>query len=57
MNHRRLFIGNSCRNGAIRRVRLLRFTASDIYRRPESVIALVRGHVHESVHTTMTPAA
>jgi len=38
-------------------IRLLRFTASDIYRRPESVIALVRGHVHESVHTTMTPAA
>ncbi len=48
-------------------VRLLRFTAGDIYNRPDSVIALVRAQVgcvhttaprrrrtHESVHTTAT---
>jgi very-short-patch-repair endonuclease len=33
-------------------VRLLRFTAGDIYKTPGSVLALVRSHVHESVPTT-----
>jgi very-short-patch-repair endonuclease len=38
-------------------IRLLRFTAGDIYSAPDSVIALVRGRLHESVHTTVAPAA
>jgi len=38
-------------------IRLLRFTAGDIYNSPGSVVALVRGHLNESVHTTVKPAA
>jgi hypothetical protein len=38
-------------------IRLLRFTAGDIYNSPDSVIALVRGRLDESVHTTVKPAA
>jgi very-short-patch-repair endonuclease len=37
-------------------IHLLRFTASDIYSSPESVIALVRGRLTESVHTSVKPA-
>ena len=33
-------------------VRLLRFTASDIYGSPESVVALVRAQLNGRVHTT-----
>ncbi|HLZ95485.1 MAG TPA: DUF559 domain-containing protein [Candidatus Dormibacteraeota bacterium] len=38
-------------------IRLLRFTAADIYRSPASVVALVRGHLNGSVHTTVRHAA
>jgi len=38
-------------------IRLLRFTAGDIYNSPGSVVALVRGRLSESVHTTVEPAA
>lgn len=38
-------------------IRLLRFTSGDIYNSPGSVVALVRGHLYESVHTTVKPAA
>jgi very-short-patch-repair endonuclease len=33
-------------------VRLLRFTAADIYDSPETVVALVRAQLNRSVHTT-----
>jgi very-short-patch-repair endonuclease len=38
-------------------IRLLRFTAGDIYTSPDSVVALVRGHLNESVHTSASSAA
>lgn len=38
-------------------VRLLRFTAGDIYNSPDSVVALVRAGLHESVHTSGSEAA
>lgn len=38
-------------------VRLLRFTAADIYNSPDSVVALVRSRLLESVHTTGSAAA
>jgi very-short-patch-repair endonuclease len=38
-------------------IRLLRFTAGDIYNSPGSVVALVRAGLNESVHTTVEPAA
>ena len=38
-------------------IRLLRFNAADIYSSTESVIAIVQGRLHESVHTTVKPAA
>lgn len=38
-------------------VRLLRFTAGDIYNSPDSVVALVRARLLEGVHTTGSEAA
>lgn len=38
-------------------IRLLRFTASDIYTTPGSVVALVRSHLRGSVHTTVPSSA